>query len=349
MSLVKRGKTWHIVIHHQGERIRETTWTADRREAQRIHDELAARLWSRPKTGGERTWQDACVAWLKAAERSQSDRYTLRALDYPDRPLTQCTADSFVAALDGKTPATYNRHRALIVAILRLAGLDFKMPTRKVKTGRLRFLTADEWQRLHAALPDYLKPIAAFAITTGLRQQNVTHLRWDDLDLKRAVMWVHPDMAKAGKPIGIALSPDAVAILRRQLAVRDDDADGQPCPWVFPYKGRGRAAGKPVAKIKTAWQLAMEKAGLGHFERWESADGKKHKKWIGDFTFHGLRHTWASWHIMAGTPLEVLKELGAWNDLRMVQRYAHLAPEHLAGYAGNAVPWKPEHQAKAAA
>jgi site-specific recombinase XerD len=28
-----------------------------------------------------------------------------------------------------------------------------------------------------------------------------------------------------------------------------------------------------------------------------------------------------------------LQELGGWSDIRMVQRYAHLAPEHLAKYA----------------
>ncbi len=44
---------------------------------------------------------------------------------------------------------------------------------------------------------------------------------------------------------------------------------------------------------------------------------------------------------MAGTPLEVLQKLGGWEDLRMVMRYAHLAPEYLASFAGNSKPWKP--------
>ena len=30
-----------------------------------------------------------------------------------------------------------------------------------------------------------------------------------------------------------------------------------------------------------------------------------------------------------------LQELGGWSDIRMAQRYAHLAPEHLSAYAGN--------------
>ena len=36
-----------------------------------------------------------------------------------------------------------------------------------------------------------------------------------------------------------------------------------------------------------------------------------------------------------GTPLHILKELGGWASYEMVQRYAHLAPEHLAKFAGN--------------
>ncbi|MEK6593443.1 MAG: tyrosine-type recombinase/integrase, partial [Pseudomonadota bacterium] len=55
-----------------------------------------------------------------------------------------------------------------------------------------------------------------------------------------------------------------------------------------------------------------------------------------DFRWHDLRHTWASWHVQAGTPLFVLQELGSWESPEMVQRYAHLATEHLASYVDRA-------------
>ena len=35
----------------------------------------------------------------------------------------------------------------------------------------------------------------------------------------------------------------------------------------------------------------------------------------------------------AGTPLAALKEMGGWESVEMVQRYAHLAPEHLSQHA----------------
>ncbi|WP_407636922.1 tyrosine-type recombinase/integrase [Advenella kashmirensis] len=50
--------------------------------------------------------------------------------------------------------------------------------------------------------------------------------------------------------------------------------------------------------------------------------------------FHDLRHTWASWHVQSGTPLMVLKELGDWETIEMVQKYAHLDAGHLANYVG---------------
>jgi integrase len=46
-----------------------------------------------------------------------------------------------------------------------------------------------------------------------------------------------------------------------------------------------------------------------------------------------LRHTWASWLVQAGTPISVLKEMGGWETIDMVMRYAHLAPNHLAEHA----------------
>jgi integrase len=38
---------------------------------------------------------------------------------------------------------------------------------------------------------------------------------------------------------------------------------------------------------------------------------------------HDLRHTWASHLTEAGVPPEVLRRLGGWSTLQMVQRYGH--------------------------
>jgi integrase len=47
------------------------------------------------------------------------------------------------------------------------------------------------------------------------------------------------------------------------------------------------------------------------------------------YTWHGNRHTFASRLVMAGVDLRAVQELGGWKSLRMVERYGHLAPDHL--------------------
>jgi site-specific recombinase XerC len=48
------------------------------------------------------------------------------------------------------------------------------------------------------------------------------------------------------------------------------------------------------------------------------------------YTWHCNRHTFASRLVMAGVDLLSVQKLGGWRTLAMVQRYAHLAPSHLA-------------------
>lgn len=47
------------------------------------------------------------------------------------------------------------------------------------------------------------------------------------------------------------------------------------------------------------------------------------------YTWHGNRHTFASRLVMAGVDLRTVQQPGGWQSLAMVQRYAHLAPDHL--------------------
>ena len=50
---------------------------------------------------------------------------------------------------------------------------------------------------------------------------------------------------------------------------------------------------------------------------------------IEDFHIHDLRHTFASWLVMNGTPLFEVSKLLRHASIQMTERYAHLAPDHL--------------------
>lgn len=52
------------------------------------------------------------------------------------------------------------------------------------------------------------------------------------------------------------------------------------------------------------------------------------KAGLQDFTWHCLRHTFASRLIMAGVDLRTAQELMGHKTIQMTCRYAHLAPKH---------------------
>ena len=44
---------------------------------------------------------------------------------------------------------------------------------------------------------------------------------------------------------------------------------------------------------------------------------------IKDFSVHGCRHTWATWHYAANRDVSALMRLGGWKTVSMVMRYVH--------------------------
>lgn len=118
MSLYRRpgSSLWWVNISHAGRRLRESTGTADRKEAQRIHDELKARLWkTTPKLRGY-TWGKAVDLWCEHAPRSDSELLSLRKFGagYEDRLLIKVTAESLEKRLKAfcRTDGTYTRYRS---------------------------------------------------------------------------------------------------------------------------------------------------------------------------------------------------------------------------------------------
>lgn len=269
---------------------------------------------------------------LEGKRDLESDRDKGRFLhpDFAGRKLAGIASIEIERALDRGvrerewSAATRNRHRSFLTAIWNHAGITFpKVARLREPAGRVRMLERDEAVRLLAELPLHLRRPAAFALLTGLRQSNVTGLRWSRVDLGRRIVHVEARDAKAGKAIHVPLSDDAVRLL---IEARDCPEYGHGV-YVFTYaKPRPHRAPEswrpqhhPILQPDgAAWKKALVRAG------------------IKDFRWHDLRHTWASWHVMAGTPLAVLQELGGWHSVTMVQRYAHLSQQFTASYARNA-------------
>ncbi len=162
---------------------------------------------------------------------------------------------------------------------------------------RLRFLSIEEAQGLISVCDDYLKPIVATALNTGMRKSEILKLRWDQVDLQHGFILL--DKTKNGERREIPINSTLKTVfhsLRRRIDV----------PHVF-YDQKTL---KPYQGVKRCFAFALRQAN------------------ISDFHFHDLRHTFASQLVMAGVDLAAVKELLGHKDIKMTLRYAHLAPAH---------------------
>ncbi|MGR0171322.1 tyrosine-type recombinase/integrase [Pseudomonas aeruginosa] len=245
----------------------------------------------------------------------------------------------------GLAPATANRNLVRLKGVLSRA-VDWEVlevhPLVKVRRlkvdqrGRVRYLTkeeesrlrkalderqdtmrserqsANEWraQRKHELLPDlyalkftdHLKPLVLLAINTGMRRGETFNLKWGDVDLKNKMVTVEGGGAKSGQTRHLPLNLEAFEALREWKEQQKGEGG-----YVFPGKG-----GKRLDNVKKSWVTLLVSAKIDGF-RW-----------------HDLRHTFASKLVMAGVPLNTVRELLGHSDISMTLRYAHLAPESKA-------------------
>ena len=299
----------------------QSTCTANKRQAQQYDDKLQGERWEQDKLGVKprRSWDDAAAKFLEETSHKRTHEWDKSMLRWFHPHLggkdlveiNRALLDQVRAVrANGMAPATANRYMALVRTILRRACIEWEWLDRVPKVGmmrdsggRIRSLTRDEFVRLLSELPEHLADMALFSVATGLRQANVTQLRWRQISLERRHLWVGADQHKNGSAHAVPLNEAAMAV----LAKRKNDHPSH----VFTY------AGNPVVQVNTkAWRNALSRAG------------------VEDFRWHDLRHTFATWHREAGTPTHELQLLGGWKTQSMVERYAHVAPSGLQVAAG---------------
>lgn len=210
-----------------------------------------------------------------------------------------------------RSPATVVRYLAALshaftVAVKEWGWVD-DSPLRKVSKpkeprGRVRFLSDDERVRLLQACRESktkeLYPLVVLALSTGARHGELINLTWKDIDLNRGSIVL--DETKNGERRALYLAGHALELIKESSKVRRIDSQ-----LVFPSPKPGR----PVS-IRRAFDAALKSAEIGNFR------------------FHDLRHSAASYLAMNGASLAEIAEVLGHKTLQMVKRYSHLSESH---------------------
>lgn len=205
---------------------------------------------------------------------------------------------------------TKNRYLALLKLTYRLANENGKVtvnPARLVRqrredNARIRFLLTAEEQKLRmvieAKYPVHL-PELEIALNTGMRRGEQYATTWDNVDVANRRLTV--PRSKHGERRYIPLNHSAIYALASLRASNDDRNE---------HLFLSARTAKPLTKNRHWFEDAIAEAN------------------IANFTWHDLRHTFASRLIMAGVDLRTVQELMGHKTIQMTCRYAHLAPSH---------------------
>ena len=205
-------------------------------------------------------------------------------------------------------PATINRYRALLSLVYRLgieSGKVKENPARLVKhrqenNARVRWLSNEEEVRLRTYIqntcPEHI-PELDLALHTGMRLSEMYSLTWENVNTSRKVLTI--PRSKNGETRHVPLNATALSALA-ELRKRSDGTG----PVVRNLDG------DPFAGPRYWFEPALPKAKIRRF------------------SWHCLRHTFASRLVMAGVDLRTVQELMGHKSIEMTVRYSHLAPKH---------------------
>lgn len=243
----------------------------------------------------------------------------------------------------GKSPITVNRDLADLKSMLSKAvewdfiavhPLEKMKPAKTEDNSRVRYLSPDEEKRLFAALAqreaagrqartrfnewrqkrdldplpeipdgafiDHLNPLVILALNTGLRRGELFSLEWRDIDFLHSRLTVRAAAAKGAKTRYIPLNATARDVLKRWQKQTSNIG------FIFP--GRN---GKRLDNITSSWSRLVKSAQLK------------------DFTFHDLRHDFATKALKGGADIVTVSNLLGHASLKMTLRYSHVTNDAL--------------------
>jgi integrase len=178
-----------------------------------------------------------------------------------------------------------------------------------------------------------LAPIVATAAYSGMRAGEVLGLQWSDVDFQARRIAIRRSFGAEGKDNSTKSRRVRYVPLLGKLAGVLRDWKGA-CPsavWVFPSRA-GVARQAADRHLQEFFHGALDRAGISSETVRGSRGNTGHRvRKRRAFTFHDLRHSFASNWMVAGEDLFKLSKVLGHKSITTTERYAHLAPEAFDG------------------
>ncbi len=183
---------------------------------------------------------------------------------------------------------------------------DVSLP--KLQNERIRFLSHEEAALLLEKLKAKsvkLYRISFLSLNTGGRFSEITGLIWRDVNMGAGTITFRN--TKSGKDRTIFMTKGVRDMFKGMPRGAEDGL-------IFRDKGGGR-----IKSLSASFERVVNDIGLN-----DGVEDPRYK-----FTFHGLRHSAASFLVAAGVDLFRIREILGHASFRMTQRYSHVSRENL--------------------
>lgn len=166
-----------------------------------------------------------------------------------------------------------------------------------------RYLTKEEFERLLECSPEFFKGVWITLAYTGMRKDEVRLLKWEDVDIINKVI---------------------------KIGFREDFDTKTGTKKVIPMHSRVERVLRELKRISNYVFASPHTKELYHTNTWlKNIKRYAEKAGLEDVNIHTLRHTFATWLALEGTPKDIRMALLGHTDEKTTDIYTHFPVEYL--------------------